>query len=98
MAGKKKIRQINRTDYAPGVVVPIEKDEEVVFIDEKEVSDICNCSDNGLAMLNEQVNNIINCLSELISLTGTGRILEKYGIKKYDVTKEDLSIGKFVSK
>ena len=44
------------------------------------------------------IDNILDCLSELISLTGTGRILAKYGLKTYDVTKEDKSIGKFLHK
>jgi len=62
-------------------------------INEKEIPCGCGCEE-----LKASIDNLYSCLSELISLTGTGRILDKYGIKTYDVTKEDKSIGKFLHK
>ena len=66
-------------------------------INEKEIPPSCDCSGN-INDLHDMIDNILDCLSELISLTGTGRILAKYGLKTYDVTKEDKSIGKFLHK
>jgi hypothetical protein len=71
-----------------------------VVIDEKDIPPSnCKCEENTeLLELNERVRNLYSAVSELISLTGTGRILQKYNIKPYDLTKEDLERGQYKPK
>jgi hypothetical protein len=56
----------------------------------------CSCSaevkelQKATNALIKQVSNIMNCLSEMTLLTGTGgRILEKYGVERYIMTADD---------
>jgi len=54
--------------------------------------------DDMMAMirrLQDDIDKIFDTISHLISETGTGRLLDIYGLKKYDLTKDDLNRGKF---
>jgi hypothetical protein len=104
MAVKKKAKvvkkgKVRKVTVEPGIIIPIEKGE-IVVIDEKEIPPSnCKCEENTeLLELNERVRNLYSAVSELISLTGTGRILQKYNIKPYDLTKEDLERGQYKPK
>jgi hypothetical protein len=88
---KGKVREVS---IEPGMIIPIEKGE-IVVIDK-------DCASVSLSKrvdkLEEQMQNIYAALAEVISLTGTGRILDKYDIKPYDLTKEDLERGQYKPK
>ena len=52
-------------------------------------------ADQRIDILETQVKNLYNVIRHIISETGTGRLLEIYDIKAYDLTKDDLARGKF---